>query len=176
MTPYGARCYCMAGQQPNGTQCIDFDECSVDDACDQICKNTIGSFECSCVAGYNKIKNLCKAVNGKKRRNYFFYCSPQLISSRWSFAVPVGEAASTMFLMGNKLIVQNLNDISKSIHEYPVANAQSFEILHRNRTVCIVSGPKSDNETVSIHCHSFDDFSITWQLQIPDIFSTFESK
>lgn len=93
------------------------------------------------------------------------------------FAVPdAAEAASAIYLMGNTLVVKTLDDIKRPAHEYPVANAQSFEVIHRNRTVCIVSGPKTDNETVSIRCHKFDDFNRTWQMPIPDILTTFESK
>ncbi len=30
----------------------DFDECSVDGTCSQLCQNTNGSYHCSCVEGY----------------------------------------------------------------------------------------------------------------------------
>lgn len=33
--------------------CVDIDECTTGEAgCSQICKNTLGSFECSCDNGY----------------------------------------------------------------------------------------------------------------------------
>lgn len=66
LTPQGPKCYCAAGQVPvNGTQCMDFDECSIEGMCDQQCRNTPGSYECSCVAGYVKQNNHCVGVNGK---------------------------------------------------------------------------------------------------------------
>lgn len=42
----------------------DFDECQIEGTCDQICKNTQGSYDCSCITGYTKIDNRCHAVNG----------------------------------------------------------------------------------------------------------------
>lgn len=66
LTPQGPTCYCTPGQVPvNVTQCEDFDECSIEGMCDQLCHNTFGSYECSCVSGYVKQKNRCLAVNGK---------------------------------------------------------------------------------------------------------------
>ena len=70
LTPQGPKCYCAPGQVPvNVTQCMDFDECSIEGMCDQLCRNTPGSYECSCVSGYVKQKNRCYAINGK----YFIY-------------------------------------------------------------------------------------------------------
>lgn len=46
----------------------DSDECQLDGSCDQICTNTPGSFNCSCVIGYIQVNNTrCKAVNGMQR-------------------------------------------------------------------------------------------------------------
>lgn len=42
---------------------IDFDECTIQGTCDQICKNTPGSFECSCTTGYFKNNTKCYAIN-----------------------------------------------------------------------------------------------------------------
>lgn len=68
LTTKGPKCLCPPGYEPNGkdlTQCQDFDECSINAICDQKCKNTPGSYECSCVKGYSKSGNHCIAVNGK---------------------------------------------------------------------------------------------------------------
>lgn len=67
-TPAGAKCYCAKGKQPLESKCVDIDECeeSGGAVCDQICKNTIGSYECSCVNGYERInETYCRAINGK---------------------------------------------------------------------------------------------------------------
>lgn len=39
---------------PDGYSCDDIDECQFeyDPVCSQLCMNTIGSFECSCMKGY----------------------------------------------------------------------------------------------------------------------------
>lgn len=66
LTPDGATCYCPPGQVTvNATQCTDYDECALDEhTCDQMCHNTFGSFECSCVPGYTRNNTHCYAVNG----------------------------------------------------------------------------------------------------------------
>jgi hypothetical protein len=66
------RCYCPAGRQPNGTQCIDIDECLAE-PCEQKCTNTDSSYKCGCVAGYIKVANMCRALNCKCF--YFFFVS-----------------------------------------------------------------------------------------------------
>ena len=46
-----------SGEAPEGNKgvdCVDIDECSIQtDLCEQNCKNTIGSYNCSCVMGFN---------------------------------------------------------------------------------------------------------------------------
>lgn len=42
----------------------DFNECKIESTCDQLCKNTLNSFECSCVTGYTKNNNRCFGING----------------------------------------------------------------------------------------------------------------
>uniref|UniRef100_A0ABD2WAW8 EGF-like calcium-binding domain-containing protein n=1 Tax=Trichogramma kaykai TaxID=54128 RepID=A0ABD2WAW8_9HYME len=45
----------------------DINECLEPDSCSQVCKNTIGGFECSCVSGYlrdPKNDRRCKAIEG----------------------------------------------------------------------------------------------------------------
>ena len=43
--------------------CTDIDECNNSFPCDQMCTNTIGSFECSCESGYSMEGNLCTGNN-----------------------------------------------------------------------------------------------------------------
>lgn len=69
LTTNGPKCYCPPGQEPINTECKDFDECSIEGVCDQKCRNTPGSYECICVAGYMRNKNRCIAINGK----YFLF-------------------------------------------------------------------------------------------------------
>ena len=49
-------CGCYEGwsvDPSNPAQCLDDDECSVDNGgCQQICNNTAGSFECACRDGF----------------------------------------------------------------------------------------------------------------------------
>lgn len=63
VTPFGPKCYCAPGLQPNGNSCEDLDECQVESVCDQICNNTPGSYKCMCVSGYTMIENKCQGIN-----------------------------------------------------------------------------------------------------------------
>ncbi|XP_072435638.1 low-density lipoprotein receptor-related protein 2a isoform X2 [Chiloscyllium punctatum] len=53
-SPSGGVCYCPLGfvVSTDGRSCIDFNECNVWGACDQLCEDRIGSHACSCVQGY----------------------------------------------------------------------------------------------------------------------------
>ena len=42
-------------------ECVDINECVGPLVCSQHCKNTYGSFVCSCDPGYNLTQNICKA-------------------------------------------------------------------------------------------------------------------
>ena len=67
--PDGPRCECKPGflSIDHGRLCEDVDECQVDDPCSQLCTNTKGSYECSCVAGYELQQDhrTCKVVEGR---------------------------------------------------------------------------------------------------------------
>nr|CAD7579673.1 unnamed protein product [Timema californicum] len=54
----GPLCYCDKGWQPNGTRCVDFDDCLIDGSCDQHCTNTVGSYSCSCFRGLQSVRTL----------------------------------------------------------------------------------------------------------------------
>uniref|UniRef100_H2Z4K5 EGF-like domain-containing protein n=1 Tax=Ciona savignyi TaxID=51511 RepID=H2Z4K5_CIOSA len=50
-----AQCVCAKGFElaSDLSSCEDLDECAEEASCSQICNNTIGSFVCSCLAGYS---------------------------------------------------------------------------------------------------------------------------
>ncbi|KAI5101719.1 low-density lipoprotein receptor-related protein 2 [Silurus meridionalis] len=55
ITPKGTRCLCRKGYEPvdGGVECVDVDECvKTPDVCDHACKNSDGSYDCSCNQGY----------------------------------------------------------------------------------------------------------------------------
>lgn len=67
--PDGPRCECNIGfaSVDRGRMCVDVDECQADDPCSQLCTNTKGSYDCSCVAGYELQTDhrTCKVVEGR---------------------------------------------------------------------------------------------------------------
>nr|QJE49263.1 vitellogenin receptor [Diaphanosoma celebensis] len=68
-TPEAPICECDVGYEAvdNGHQCVDQDECMLEDPCAQLCSNTKGSYRCSCAEGYalEFDHHTCKALEGK---------------------------------------------------------------------------------------------------------------
>ena len=54
-----------SGEGNKGVKCVDIDECRIQtDQCEQICNNTVGSYNCSCVMGYNLTDRFyCSDIN-----------------------------------------------------------------------------------------------------------------
>ena len=75
--PIGYECRCNTGFKPNPKDphlCSDIDECSEHPKpCSQICRNTFGSYNCSCTDGYIPIHNghSCKTNSSKHLINFF---------------------------------------------------------------------------------------------------------
>ncbi|KAK9497166.1 hypothetical protein O3M35_004534 [Rhynocoris fuscipes] len=59
--PTGHQCICYKGYKNINGNCTDINECELFGACDQKCENTIGSYNCSCIEGYDFEDNVCKA-------------------------------------------------------------------------------------------------------------------
>ncbi|XP_061386465.1 vitellogenin receptor-like, partial [Musca vetustissima] len=147
LTPQGPTCYCAPGQMPvNNTQCVDFDECTIEGICDHQCHNTPGSYECSCAPGYSKQRNRCYAIN-----------------------VPKDEPASLVFITqtdvrridpnnGTTLAIVNAVDIS------------AVEIWHRNRSLCTAEA--SMWTTTELKCYRIDDMNVTWALPLPELITS----
>lgn len=81
LTPQGPQCYCPDGKKPDGNKCVDADECELDGTCSQLCINTVGSFECSCVSGYHLNGTDCIAINGKSSAHIFIVLPPVVPSN-----------------------------------------------------------------------------------------------
>ncbi|XP_037895975.1 low-density lipoprotein receptor-related protein 1B isoform X2 [Glossina fuscipes] len=147
LTPLGPTCYCPPGQLTiNGTQCIDYDECSVQGMCDQSCRNTHGSYECSCVPGYIKQKTRCLALN-----------------------VPENEPPSLVFLTQTEMRRINANNGSLMSH-INSADVSAIEVWHRNRTLCAMySSPWT---AVNMKCHRIDDLNVSWAMVLPELITS----
>lgn len=144
VTPQGAMCYCAPGQQPNGTDCVDMDECQVENVCDQKCINTPGSFKCECTAGYVLNGTNCWAVNN-----------------------PPEEPASMVLLTGNKLQRIKLDGSlwsAKTVRE--LVEPRAVEIVHILRHVCVVHDCQQGTGLV---CLDIDDFSKTRMEVLTDL-------
>ncbi|XP_045484331.1 low-density lipoprotein receptor-related protein 1B [Pieris rapae] len=56
----GRACWCQPGWRRSGVggaECQDVDECAEDEPCEHHCRNSIGSFKCSCTAGYRLMED-----------------------------------------------------------------------------------------------------------------------
>ncbi|XP_067141896.1 low-density lipoprotein receptor-related protein 2 isoform X5 [Centruroides vittatus] len=75
----GGECYCSSGKkvdQNTGRYCIDLDECAEWGYCDQLCLNTQGSYQCSCIAGFELLPpRHCRATNSSEMRLFFAHHS-----------------------------------------------------------------------------------------------------
>ncbi|XP_076455824.1 mucin-like protein isoform X2 [Babylonia areolata] len=50
-------CVCPVGYEGDGVKCYEKDECLQPDTCEQNCQNSVGSYTCSCNAGYTLAPN-----------------------------------------------------------------------------------------------------------------------
>ncbi|XP_055528067.1 prolow-density lipoprotein receptor-related protein 1 [Wyeomyia smithii] len=153
-TPNGPRCFCAKGSQPNGSVCVDFDECQIEGICDQICKNLPGSYKCTCATGYARNGNKCQAVNAPKEEPAsLLFATPTEVRK---FAIINGTAndhgnVSAMFL--------------------PISNVQALEMYHRNRTFCLIRLQFN----ARFECYSVDNVTYMWQMPLPDLFPNIDS-
>ncbi|XP_064646226.1 low-density lipoprotein receptor-related protein 2-like [Lineus longissimus] len=76
-TPTGSVCYCAEGYQVNSQNkraCVDLDECSSWGYCDQTCENMVGSYKCSCQAGYTLVgSGTCQTTDRDSMRILILY-------------------------------------------------------------------------------------------------------
>ncbi|XP_018018683.1 low-density lipoprotein receptor-related protein 1B [Hyalella azteca] len=82
------RCFCRRGFKlaEDLASCEDVDECSENDPCEQLCINTPGGHQCSCVEGYLPSKTyFCRPANGRKQRIALLYGN----TVSWLGGVPV---------------------------------------------------------------------------------------
>ncbi|XP_055918086.1 low-density lipoprotein receptor-related protein 1 isoform X3 [Eupeodes corollae] len=145
LTTNGPKCYCPPGQEPINTECKDFDECSIEGVCDQKCRNTPGSYECICVAGYMRNKNRCIAIN-----------------------VPQNENASLVFVTQHD--IQRVSTTGQSLGKYLSSDVSAIEIWHRNRTLCAMYSTAWTE--ISMRCHRIDNLTDNWMMPIPKIITS----
>lgn len=151
VTPQGPMCYCAAGLQPNGTECVDMDECQVENVCDQKCINTPGSFKCECTTGYTANGTNCWAIN-----------------------IPPSEPASMILLVLNKLLRIKLDGSMWSIKTTrELADPRAVEIVHRNRFVCAVHDL---GRGIGLGCFDIDDFNETKVELLTDLIFSWSSE
>jgi len=180
-------------ESSNSTRCVDYDECSEPGTCDQVCRNTPGSYECSCVSGYAKTKgSRCRAINGKGHRNL---PDPDAQPANPSqFIVPPTEPATLTFLSqdgirrigtsGEVIAPTGAKDNDKVTDKdgdkdgegneeqllltQPVRFVHAFDVWHRNRTLCALHFSWYE---LQMRCQRIDDVRVNWTLP----FSSFVS-
>ncbi|XP_074858281.1 hemicentin-1 isoform X2 [Carettochelys insculpta] len=67
---------CPGGYEAHNGKCIDIDECDNRDACQHECRNTLGSYKCTCPTGYRLMANgkTCQDVDECLEQN--IHCGP----------------------------------------------------------------------------------------------------
>ena len=161
----GARCFCRSFQAPNGTDCLDLNECELKlshmailnlKPCDQKCLNTNGSYDCSCVEGFRFI------VNGS--------CIP--------INVPETDQALLVFTTIDAIQATTLtgHDIKPKKFHLKSDPISAMDINHRNKTVCWIttktekkmSAANSDAAFLgTLQCASIENPSIRWTMSFP---------
>ncbi|XP_050312267.1 prolow-density lipoprotein receptor-related protein 1 isoform X2 [Anthonomus grandis grandis] len=140
-TPQGPQCYCPTGKRPEGTDCVDADECQYDETCAQICKNVIGSFKCSCVSGYQQNGTDCIAQN-----------------------VPETEPPSLVFSTQSEIRRVTLDGKAwPGNSSLRLLNNNALEFIHRNHTLCYIHHNLTQ---AGIVCANINDLNQRWQLQV----------
>uniref|UniRef100_A0ABM5GDB4 Hemicentin-1 n=1 Tax=Pogona vitticeps TaxID=103695 RepID=A0ABM5GDB4_9SAUR len=75
-TKRSVRKTCPEGFEARNNKCIDIDECENGDVCQHECRNTLGSYQCFCPAGYRVMANgkTCQDIDECLEQN--IYCGP----------------------------------------------------------------------------------------------------
>ncbi|KAI9558491.1 hypothetical protein GHT06_015278 [Daphnia sinensis] len=145
-TADGPLCFCKEGSQPNGTDCVDADECAVEGSCDQLCTNSNGSFSCDCISGYQKDGQRCHALNE-----------------------PENELASLLLVTSIDVRHVHLNGTPiNGASRHATVETQTLEFNHRNRTVCWLYHLIP---MVVLRCALVADLTVSWDLPPPTMFS-----
>ncbi|KAG8233901.1 hypothetical protein J437_LFUL005229, partial [Ladona fulva] len=159
-SPKGPLCYCPEGRQPNGTQCVDFDECQLDGICDQICTNFPGSYKCSCVSGYVQLNNSCRALNVPPND------PPALIFATSHDIHCIRFDGSTCWPGKEGEFTKVHRKASGNPAEQH--NTLALDFYHRNQSLCFIH----HNVTrVMIRCALVHDLSVFWDPPLPTMFS-----
>lgn len=108
----GAICNCDDGYElaHDKMNCNDIDECATsDNPCAQICENRVGSYSCSCFAGFwlHSDKKSCKSTGPSK---YFIYTS---FSTIWQINPHLSQIFSTN---GSRIVGVDMNIKTKTLY------------------------------------------------------------
>ncbi len=151
----GPKCFCPKGREPDGTACVDQDECLVAGVCDQQCTNLDNSYSCACATGYEASDGgrTCAALN-----------------------VPPDEPASLLF--ANSVNLQRVGLDGENLGVVGTHETLSLDFDHRNRSLCWIAhyaskeAQKGRRKTFSaMICSGVDDLSQSWEMPPLDMFS-----
>nr|XP_022909737.1 low-density lipoprotein receptor-related protein 1 isoform X1 [Onthophagus taurus] len=148
----GPMCYCLEGYRPggDGTICIDADECELGNTCEQICINSIGSYQCRCVSGYKMENGSCIGLN-----------------------VPIDEPTSILFSTLNT--IQRITPDGRNwsiFSRLNLLNSHGLEFSHRNRSIYYIHHNMSESTFMAVNV---DNFTERWPLPKPVVFDNLDS-
>lgn len=110
----------------NGTQCEDYDECSVNNGgCAQTCTNTEGSYVCSCDGGY-KLQNDghgCEDVNECDGRTASHYCEGACVNTIGGYYCTCPHHQQ---LRPSQVVVHAMSIPESSCQNFPMNHQESY--------------------------------------------------
>ncbi|XP_063881494.1 prolow-density lipoprotein receptor-related protein 1-like isoform X4 [Scylla paramamosain] len=142
-TGEGPQCFCPDWQQPNGTRCVDANECEREGSCDQMCTNREQGFSCTCGLGYDLVGiSHCRAKN-----------------------VPPYEPATLLYASNSGLARLYLNGSAiPGNTRFNLRFAVNMDFNHRNNSVCWVN---ANSTWSSFQCALADNLNDTWLIPQP---------
>lgn len=134
--PVGERCNDGYQLNQNKTLCSDIDECSNGDAsCEQLCENTMGSFRCSCLAGFLLSSDKVSCELNHNDTNMFY--------SSYDSIYRVHQHTSQLISMNGAKIVDIDVHFDKKQLYFTIEESDALYVINWNRNLNTINSVKN---------------------------------